>query len=271
MKSTFSCISLSIALSTMLAVADSASAQNLAGRLGNALQTVDRVLGGAAGMPQGSMTMEYFPQREQTMQGSNCQGGGGPWQPAPTYPSGPIVMPFQPAPPAQVTPQPVSPEQQKLASVRQLVAQAKQSMRNGQADSAKKFLDEAINELPEDSNLYQFRSLALFSLGQYEAAAADAYDAIKIGNLWNWDAVSDVYGSQKYTPDLRKLEQSVKQDGKQMTTRFLLAYHYLVLGHLEHGAQQLRQVLSISPQEPVATQLLAVVESRLEPTQTAGK
>ena len=256
---------------------NSCAAQSLGGRLGIALNRVDQVLGNAGGgqsfgSVSGISDMAYFPNRT----GGQCQTPPQGWSPAPVYPGQPVVPTYQPdfggsQPVGQVpVPAPGAGNGSKNA-VRQQVAEAKRLFQQEKFDAAAKQLDAVIAELPEDANLHQFRAMAYFAQSNYDMAAADVYDALQWGNTWNWAAVSDVYGQLDYTQHLRSLEASVKADGKQMPTRFLLAYHYLVLGHLEHGAQQLKKVLEISPEEPVATRLLQVVQQRLAADQNQQK
>ena len=105
--------------------------------------------------------------------------------------------------------------------------------------------------------------LAHFAQGNYDEAAADIYETLLRGNLWTWDTIHPLYkDNQTYTKQYRTLYHAAQGDSKSMSKHFVLAYHHLVLGHLDHGAQELEIVLKIQPEEPVTTKLLAVVRQR---------
>jgi Flp pilus assembly protein TadD len=140
------------------------------------------------------------------------------------------------------------------------VEECKTLFRKGEYRGTADKLDRVVELVKDDTNAFQFRSYAYFAAGNFDAAAADAYDALLVGNTWNWQAVYDLYQSDKtYTKHLRELEQLAKKS-PSMSVHFLLAYQYLVLNHLDHGQKQLEKALALQPDEPLITQLLAVVK-----------
>ncbi len=62
----------------------------------------------------------------------------------------------------------------------------------------------------------------------------------------------DVYARQ-----LRALEQSVSEHASDHATRFLLACHYLMLGHQAAARVQLQQVVEFQPRDLLAKNILA--------------
>lgn len=190
-----------------------------------------------------------------------------PVRPAPAPEPCPVPVPRPEAPPAAG---PIAPE---LTPVQVITAQAKAAFAEGRYERASTLLDEVVTLAPEDTNAYQFRSLAHFARGDVDHAAADAYDAIKLGNAWTWPVLRSLYPEGQasiYTGHLRELEGASKSDEATMATHFLLAYHYIVLGHLENAEQQLNKVLAINAEEQVSRQLLSAVQAARE-QQTVSK
>jgi uncharacterized protein (TIGR03066 family) len=71
-----------------------------------------------------------------------------------------------------------------------------------------------------------------------------------------------------YTKQLRALEAFAKSDPKAASARFVLAYHYLILGHDDAAAKVLQQVEQLVPGDSVTAQLLQMMgkaTAKLEP------
>lgn len=181
---------------------------------------------------------------------STCQ------QPAPIGPiTGPVV-PVEPVEPV-APPQPMTPEQVALA----LTYEAQEHFKVGNYPLATETMNRVIELSPDSSAAYQFRALTYFARGNYDAAAADIYDTLLRGNLWNWETVYPLYGNEKvYTAQYRQLSRSARTDAQSLSKHFLLAYHHLVLGHLSHGEKELKHVLTIRPTEELTQKLLVVVQ-----------
>jgi|GEM_PF-6294075 len=125
--------------------------------------------------------------------------------------------------------------------------------------SALTYVNLAIQELPHNTDLHQLRSLVLFALGDYQPAAASAYTALAAGPGWNWKTLSGFYAStDHYTTQVRALEQAARNDSAA-EKHFLLAYHYLMLSHLEAARSQLAQVLQVMPHDKLSQSLLAAL------------
>lgn len=146
------------------------------------------------------------------------------------------------------------------AALVQIISAAKKDFREEQYPSTIKRLETAVKLAPENSDVLQFRGFAHFANGDFEAAAADVYDALLLGNTWNWEAVYDLYQSKDvYQGHLRTLE-AVRRAAPNLSHHFLLGYHYLVLNHLDRGQKELEQALKFQPDEPLLTQLITVVK-----------
>jgi hypothetical protein len=127
-------------------------------------------------------------------------------------------------------------------------------------------VDQAIEKLPNVPDLYQFRSLVLFALGDYQESAAAAYAALSAGPGWNWETLYGFYGdSDTYTKHLRGLETETKAQPDSVDAHFLLGYHYLMLNEVEAGRRQLEMVLELSPGEPLTTNLVAMLPASDSP------
>jgi hypothetical protein len=58
------------------------------------------------------------------------------------------------------------------------------------------------------------------------------------------------------TGQLRALEAFHRANPKSAYASFVLAYHYLVLGHVDSAIKQLENVVSIMPESQLAVQML---------------
>lgn len=177
-------------------------------------------------------------------------------RPVPVQPTpAPIVHPV-PAPPAP------APDQSEDKSL-QLTFLAQDAFAKQNYTLAIDLMDRVVEQSPKSVSAYQFRALSHFAQGNYDEAAADIYETLLRGNLWTWDTIHPLYkDNQTYTKQYRTLYHAAKDDTESMSKHFVLAYHHLVLGHLDHGAKELEIVLKIQPEEPVTTQLLTVVRQR---------
>ena len=139
-------------------------------------------------------------------------------------------------------------EDQQLSEIASnYFAEAREAFYAGDLKTAMEKIELAIKEMPSNSDLHQFRSLVLFSMKQYGQAAASAHVALTAGPGWNWDTLKSLYPSADiYTARLRALEETRDQNKQDPAIRFLLAYHYLMLNHIESAAKGDADVLQWS-------------------------
>lgn len=147
---------------------------------------------------------------------------------------------------------------------KQLGSEAKQQFRNGQYTEAKKTLDQLVKLVPNDASGWQFRSIVSFTTGDFEGAAADIYDAMRLGNTWTRKSINNLYGanSSDYDQQLAKLTEAVTKT-PSMQGHFLLAYHHIVNEQFKDGRNELQNVLKLEPEEPLSKKLLIVLNQRL--------
>ncbi|MFN3192978.1 MAG: tetratricopeptide repeat protein [Aureliella sp.] len=155
-------------------------------------------------------------------------------------------------------------EEQQTQLILSAVEEGKMLFRAGQYLECINAIDKAIALSPEDPDLLQFRGYAYFANGNVDESSADIYDALLVGNTWNWQAVYDLYRSKdKYELHLRRLEQ-LRAAEPSMSTHFALGYQYLVLNHLARGKKEIEKALVFQPEEPLMTQLVLVVGQMVE-------
>ncbi|WP_339910336.1 tetratricopeptide repeat protein [Symmachiella dynata] len=147
-------------------------------------------------------------------------------------------------------------------------AEAREAFYAGDLKTAMDKIELAIKEMPSNSDLHQFRSLVLFSMKQYGQAAASAHVALTAGPGWNWDTLKSLYPSADiYTARLRALEEARDQNKQDPAIRFLLAYHYLMLNHIESAAKELTQVVALEPRDELAAKMLGTITGQEVETQ----
>jgi tetratricopeptide (TPR) repeat protein len=119
-------------------------------------------------------------------------------------------------------------------------------------------VEHTIIDLPRNLGLHEFHALVLFALGDYRKSAAVAHAVLNGGPGWDWTILQSFYQSPDvYTRQLRALEHSIAVHGDQPATRFLLAYHYLMLGYYTAAQRQLEQVAVLEPRDALAKNILA--------------
>jgi len=114
----------------------------------------------------------------------------------------------------------------------------------------------AIALAPNDTLMHEFRALCLFATEDYQQSAAAVYAVLSIGPGWDWATVSGLYPEvNKYTLQLRLLEDFCNDNPQTAYSRFLLAYHYMLQGHNDEAANELATVVKLEPKDRLAAQL----------------
>ena len=135
---------------------------------------------------------------------------------------------------------------------------ARRAFRNRDYGTALNCIDRALKLSPRDFDLHQFRSLVLFAAGDYDTSAVAVYTALTLGPGWNWNTVWKFYaGAGQYEPQYRALQRAAAARTASAEVHFLLAYHELMLGHLDAGRRELNAVLEIKPDESLTVSLLS--------------
>ena len=157
-------------------------------------------------------------------------------QPIETYPvvNQPVYSQPVVSRPVVSQPQPARPLT-SLELARKYTNEAKVLFQQRQYAQAKLKLNEVVKRAPKDTNAYQFRALTEFAQDDFETAAADAYDALSLGNTWTREVLKSVYGPQNlsdYDNQLGQLERTVNQHRRFQVNR--LRYRISALLQLPH-------------------------------------
>ena len=142
-----------------------------------------------------------------------------------------------------------------------LFDQARETFRGGNYASALTLVDQALQQLPNDPTLHEFRALILFAMGRFEEAATPLYAVLSVGPGWDWPTLIGLYpDAETYTRQFRALEAYVGQSPQSAPAHLVLAYHYLTQGHADAAVAQLREASRLQPKDTVSAQLLRQLE-----------
>jgi tetratricopeptide (TPR) repeat protein len=134
---------------------------------------------------------------------------------------------------------------------------ARAAFKGGDYPTSLQTVDQAIKGLPGDATLHEFRALVLFAQKKYKDAAAGTYAVLSVGPGMNWATMSGLYPNvNTYKNQLRALEAYVREQPNASDGRFLLAYHYLVLGYTEQAVKQLEYFSQLVPSDKLAPELV---------------
>lgn len=137
-----------------------------------------------------------------------------------------------------------------------LFNQARSTFVQGDYEQALKLANEALKSMPNDAVVHEFRALCLFALGYTRPAAAALHAVLSVGPGWDWTTLASLYPDiETYTQQLRKLEEFAKSQPDQADAHFVLAYHYMTMGHTDAAANQFRAVLRLVPGDAVSQQM----------------
>ena len=140
-------------------------------------------------------------------------------------------------------------------------ASAVSKFRNSDFQGAAKHMQIVNEQLPGQSAFNQFHALTHFANGDYDRAAEFAYATSAAAPLWNWQQLKAYYGDvDHYSQRYLHLQNAAMQQNVTNSTRFLLGYHHLMLGHCQHARQQFEAVLREMPSDPVTKGLLEMTQ-----------
>lgn len=148
--------------------------------------------------------------------------------------------------------------------------EARTAFYNGDYQGALAKLDTTLKTMPRDTVVHEFRALVLFALKQYPESAAAAYAVLASGPGWDWTTMISLYPSaDRYTEQIRALEDFAKNNPKSPDARFLLAYHYQTMGHADSAARQFKEAQSLLPDDKLLHQLVAMTSGQETPQKPA--
>lgn len=138
---------------------------------------------------------------------------------------------------------------------------ARESFTKGDYANALKLDEQAIGSVPNDPVLHEFGALCLFAQGDYKRAAAVLNAVLAVAPGMDWTTMSSLYPNvDVYTQQLRKLEAATNDNPDDAAARFVLAYHYLVVGHTDAAIGELQAVVAKQPGDRVAQRMLEALK-----------
>ncbi len=138
----------------------------------------------------------------------------------------------------------------------QYFAEAAEAFHAGDYRRALKFAGHAAIESPQNPKAAELMSLASFALGDYRSAAMQAHAALAFGPKPDWNTVYGYYGNvNTYAQQLRALERYSDSNPKSADAHFVLAYQYLITGYTKNAAEELDQVVKLTPQDKLASEI----------------
>ena len=154
---------------------------------------------------------------------------------------------------AAAGPPPVSTNQQKALDV---FESARELFKRGDYPTALSQTNRAV-AFAQRFAAARIPALCLFAVKDYQQAAAALYAVLSAGPGWDWATLSGLYPNvDVYEQQLRALESYRNENFDNGAAHFLLAYHYMLAGHNEPAADELREVVRLEPADQLAAQLL---------------
>ena len=139
---------------------------------------------------------------------------------------------------------------------------ARESYIAGNYDAALTGVNKALEALPNDAVMHEFRGLTLFSLGRYGEASATIYPVLAVQPGMDWTSLSSLYSNvDTFTNQLRKLEGYRDANPDNPAARFLRSYLYLSMGYRDQAKIELGRLVQLQPNDTVSAGLLKVLNS----------
>lgn len=138
-------------------------------------------------------------------------------------------------------------------------ADAVQLFRNADFNRAAAQMNDLDQAQVQQRMLDPFHSLCLFATGEYIRSAELAYSAASQMPVWGWEQLKGHYENPEfYAQQYERLQLAANDPNADVSVRFLLGYHHLMLGHRNHAGRQFEWVLSKLPNDPVTQRLLNI-------------
>lgn len=158
--------------------------------------------------------------------------------------------------PTARTAAPPEPDRQALSAF----DEGLEAFRVGQYVQAMSKFDTALAKLPGDPVIHEMRALTYFALGKFRESAAVLNALLATSAGMDWTTLSGLYGElEAYTRQVRALEEFVDSHPDDAAAQFVLAYHYLVMGHREDAVVMLESVVKLQPKDVTARQILTAL------------
>ena len=142
---------------------------------------------------------------------------------------------------------------------------ARDAFTKGDYSQALTLDEQAIQSVPNDPVLHEFGALCCFAQGDYNRAAAVLNAVLAVAPGMDWTTMSSLYPSvDTYTAQLRQLEAHTNDKPTDAAARFVLAYHYLVVGYKDAAIGELKAVVENQPGDKLAHRMLDALEPKTE-------
>jgi tetratricopeptide (TPR) repeat protein len=140
------------------------------------------------------------------------------------------------------------------AAASDYVSSGEQSFQAGQYDQALKDWQHALVDNPNNGGVILLMAQALFALGKYDNAAGAVQAGMQMLPQNEWGNVvknyTQVYSNiQKYTDQLKALENARNAKPDDPAMRFVLGYHFGYLGYPKQAVAELDKALALQPKD----------------------
>jgi tetratricopeptide (TPR) repeat protein len=147
-------------------------------------------------------------------------------------------------------------------------AAARTAFRQGDYRNAIRLASHAAIESSHKAQIHELLSLALFASGEYDDASSAAHAVLAKGAVSDWNLLFGYYGDvDRYTEQLRALERYTIEHPESAAERFLLGYHYLMIGEPEKARDEFAQTVRLNPSDKLAQRYLNQLQPNLEQVQ----
>jgi tetratricopeptide (TPR) repeat protein len=181
-------------------------------------------------------------------------------QPLPVAAEQPNDPPVESPVPNQAQPQ-QQPEDPNAKAAAEIFDQARALFKKGAYQQAQATIEKAIEKLPQDPTLHEFRALCLFSQGKYMDAAGAIYAVLGAGPGWNSDTLFSLYENQQiFMLQLQQLVKFANENPKAGYAQFLLGYEYLTIGEKDKAITGFSNAAKLDPKDELSANLVKMLK-----------
>jgi tetratricopeptide (TPR) repeat protein len=138
------------------------------------------------------------------------------------------------------------------------LSQAISVFQSGNFQEAERLAHHVVIDEPNNARAHLVLSLTAFANADFRTAANEARNAINLGETPNWSQVYAIYGNlDRYTSNLRALENAVKQNPRDPDAQFLLGFMYLANGYRSDAQEHLAMAHEAMPEDRIVGNLLS--------------
>ena len=138
------------------------------------------------------------------------------------------------------------------------MSQAISVFQSGNFQEAERLAHHLVIDEPKNARAHLLLCLTAFANGDFRTAADEARESISLGETPNWSQVYAIYGNvDRYTSNLRALENAVKQNPRDGDAQFLLGFMYLANGYRSDAQEHLAMAHEAMPDDRIVSNLLS--------------